>query len=263
VILKIKKWFSQFKPGFHVALSTGKKGFLKTRERVKKAPGYIKLIMVYLLGVGLALGFLWWNLSRYPPSVPFEETGQPDVHAFPHEEIALPETDNDISNNGDVVQDKSYDNNGEKEEQPPPEEDAAPGPMIWPVPYEEIVQGFGEIEKRTVYDVTEYGFNQGIDIRVSPGTQVKSVQKGKITKVIEDNLSYGKSVLLEHVCGNKQTLYKNLSRVSITEEEKVSQGDIIGEIEDAVMEDTEREEPYLHVQLKVNGDLVDPRDHLP
>lgn len=109
-----------------------------------------------------------------------------------------------------------------------------------------IISSYGE-----KYDpVTErQSFQRGIDIKASNFKIVKSVKDGEVQKVGESE-SLGKFVKIYHG-ENAFSLYSNLEKVYVKENEKIIRGQRIGEI-------GELKNSYLHFELWINDDAVDP-----
>lgn len=109
-----------------------------------------------------------------------------------------------------------------------------------------IISSYGE-----KYDpVTEVQtFQRGIDIKSTNLRIVKSVNDGIIERVGEsDNL--GKFIKIDH--GDSTfSLYSNLEKVYVKENDRVIRGERIGEI-------GEQSNSYLHFELWIDNDAVDP-----
>ncbi len=104
------------------------------------------------------------------------------------------------------------------------------GALVWPLDNIFITQNFG----RTVDSVRLYvsGTHNGIDLRGSVGTPVKSVGGGTIEGMgnTDDQrgcYSYGRWILIKHDNG-LSSLYAHLSSIKVSQGQAVSPGDIIG-----------------------------------
>lgn len=82
----------------------------------------------------------------------------------------------------------------------------------------------------------------GIDLRVSGDRRAYSVFNGVVTSVFAIN-GFNNSVIIRH--GNYLTVYSNLSSVSVSKGQKVSTGQIIGQI----ATDADTQETILHFQI--------------
>ena len=108
----------------------------------------------------------------------------------------------------------------------------------------------------------DYRVHPGIDIGTIAGATVSAMADGVIAQVWED-VSMGQCIAIAH-SGNAYTIYKNLS-VTLPDSVKVGAavkaGDVIGTVGESAMVEV-AEEPHLHLEMTVNGLLVDPTDYL-
>lgn len=107
------------------------------------------------------------------------------------------------------------------------------GVLSWPLETNTITQYFGNTPFAT-QNAQIYGGNghNGIDLRASIGTPVKSSGDGKITGTGNTDIackgaSYGKWVLVEHN-NNLSTLYAHMSVIKVRIGDTVKNGDFIG-----------------------------------
>ncbi|MBO5327490.1 MAG: peptidoglycan DD-metalloendopeptidase family protein [Clostridia bacterium] len=108
----------------------------------------------------------------------------------------------------------------------------------------------------------DYRVHLGIDIGTIEGASVCAMADGVIAQVWED-VSMGQCVAISH-SGNSYTIYKNLA-VTLPDSVKVGAavkaGDVIGTIGESAMVEI-AEQPHLHLEMTVNGLLVNPTDYL-
>jgi septal ring factor EnvC (AmiA/AmiB activator) len=97
------------------------------------------------------------------------------------------------------------------------------GKLPWPAEGP-VVGRFGK-QFHPVYKNLELPPNNGIDIAVAKGTEVRSVFKGVVSQVFVMP-GYNQCVLISH--GNYFTFYCKLSKVKVKAGEKVDTGEIIG-----------------------------------
>jgi len=107
------------------------------------------------------------------------------------------------------------------------------GVLLWPVDIPIITQYFGNTPFAT-QNPQIYGGkgHNGIDLRASVGTPIKSAQTGVVTDTGNtdaycNGVSYGKWVLIKHD-NNLSTLYAHLSLIKVSPGETVQIGQIIG-----------------------------------
>ncbi|SEN82110.1 Murein DD-endopeptidase MepM and murein hydrolase activator NlpD, contain LysM domain [Paracoccus alcaliphilus] len=94
--------------------------------------------------------------------------------------------------------------------------------------------------------------HEGIDMAAPVGTPVHVTGDGVVTFAGRQG-AYGNLIKIEHELGT-ETRYAHLSRIRVKVGERVSQGDLIGD-----MGNTGRSTgPHLHYEVRVNGRAVDP-----
>ncbi|WP_432664237.1 M23 family metallopeptidase [Wukongibacter baidiensis] len=109
-----------------------------------------------------------------------------------------------------------------------------------------IISSYGEKYDPVTNNQT---FQRGIDIKATDLTIIKSIKDGVIEKVGESD-SLGKFVKISHGEGTF-SLYSNLEKTYVKENERIIRGQRIGEIGDL-------QTSYLHFELWINNDVVDP-----
>lgn len=113
-----------------------------------------------------------------------------------------------------------------------------------------IYNPFGEVR----YLDGRTSFNNGVDIIPKDEKEPVSIEKGTVKK-IEDKKTKGYFVTIDH--DNMITVYGYLTRVYITEDEKIIQGDKIGTL--GTNKDGNK---YLHFEIWVDGSPVNPLDYI-
>ena len=105
------------------------------------------------------------------------------------------------------------------------------GVLSWPLEKVSITQNFGNTAFAQAGGYNGQGHN-GIDLRASIGTAVKSALNGTVSGIgdtdsVCSGASYGKWVLIEHPNG-LSTIYAHLSLIKVSAGQSVSTGEIIG-----------------------------------
>ena len=113
------------------------------------------------------------------------------------------------------------------------------GNIPWPVKKGMIVEGFGSHPHPTIKGVT-LPFNNGVNIATPASSQVFSVFEGTVKQIISIP-GYSNCVLIEH--GQFFTFYCKLGKVNVKNGQKVSQGTLIGVV------DNNQESPEIHFEL--------------
>ena len=100
--------------------------------------------------------------------------------------------------------------------------------------------------------------HRGIDLRNAAGTPIRAVASGTVVLARYGHPSYGNYVVLDHG-GGTTSLYAHCSTLLVTTGQTVAQGDAIAKV-GSTGDSTGN---HLHLEIKVNGTLVDPRSFLP
>lgn len=107
------------------------------------------------------------------------------------------------------------------------------GVLVWPVVDVFITQYFGNTPFATANpQLYNNGGHNGIDLRASVGTPIKSAKSGIVMGTGDTDpqcagVSYGKWVLIKHD-NNLATLYAHLSLVKVSEGQNVALGEVVG-----------------------------------
>ena len=125
------------------------------------------------------------------------------------------------------------------------------GKLPWPV-NGPVVGRFGR-QFHPVFKNLELPPNNGIDVAVGKGTEVKSVFKGVVKQVFVMP-GYNQCVLIRH--GNYFTFYCKLKTVNVKAGDKVGTGDVIGKV-DTINGDTQ-----LHFEVWQNTKPQNPENWL-
>jgi murein DD-endopeptidase MepM/ murein hydrolase activator NlpD len=115
-----------------------------------------------------------------------------------------------------------------------------------------------------VYSITmnDYRAHTGVDITAPIGSKVLAASTGVISRVWNDPMM-GRCVTIDHG-DNIFTTYMNLADEldKIVEVgAKVSMGQVIGAIGETSLVEI-AEEPHLHLEMKINGNYVNPLDYI-
>ncbi len=96
----------------------------------------------------------------------------------------------------------------------------------------------------------------GLDIAAAKGTPIKVVAAGTVISASYDG-SYGNLVKVDHGNG-VETWYAHTSKMYVKVGEQVEAGDVIA----AVGSTGNSTGPHLHLEIRVNGEHVNPQDYL-
>lgn len=99
--------------------------------------------------------------------------------------------------------------------------------------------------------------HKGIDIAMAQGSEVRAADGGKVV-YSGYNSARGKYIVVDHGNGT-ETLYQHLSWYEATKGQVVKKGQYIGNVGST----GHSTGPHLHLELHVNGQVVDPEAYLP
>lgn len=103
------------------------------------------------------------------------------------------------------------------------------GKLPWPVKTGKIVGKFGAYQHPILKTISN---NTGIDIAVSPGSDVYSIADG-VVATIWWLPSYGNLIIINHFDGYR-TVYANLSDIEVNEGDRVTEGMRIGKSDESI-----------------------------
>lgn len=111
------------------------------------------------------------------------------------------------------------------------------------------------------YDSESRGFSwlhTGADLAAPIGTPVKSIMAGTVKETNNWIWGYGNHIIITHDQGF-ETIYGHLSKINVHIGDKVDLGTIIGEVGSTGFSTG----PHLHLEVRQNGQLVNPADIVP
>jgi murein DD-endopeptidase MepM/ murein hydrolase activator NlpD len=94
--------------------------------------------------------------------------------------------------------------------------------------------------------------HSGVDLRADEGTPILASNSGSVV-LVDDFFFSGKSVILDHGQGI-YSMYFHLSEILVREGEKISKGDVLGQVGSTGRSTG----PHLHWGVRVHGAKVDP-----
>ena len=125
------------------------------------------------------------------------------------------------------------------------------GKLRWPVSEGTVVAKFGNQIHPRLKTVTT---NTGIDIQVKPGSGVSSVADGEVSTILWYP-SYGNLLIINHYSGYR-TVYTHLADISVSEGQKVKEGERIGTSGEAI------DGPRLHFEVWKEREKQNPEQWL-
>lgn len=127
-------------------------------------------------------------------------------------------------------------------------------PSVWPVKDGILTSGFGY---RSSPITGRRKFHSGVDLSAERGTRVYAVARG-VVAMADYNSGYGRMVEIDHGLGIISR-YAHNSSVFVEEGDWVDAGQVIA----TVGTTGQTTGPHLHFELLIDGDAVDPLEHLP
>ena len=100
--------------------------------------------------------------------------------------------------------------------------------------------------------------HSGIDLGTPKGTPIRAALDGTVQFVRYKTTGYGYHLAIDHG-GGFVTLYGHCSKIFVTEGQKVKAGDIIAEVGSTGRSTGN----HLHFEVRINGEMKNPRSYLP
>jgi len=103
-------------------------------------------------------------------------------------------------------------------------------------------------------------FHKGIDIAAPQGTPIYAIADGQVKQLQMKHVegkAYGRYIIIQHD-GGMASLYSQMSRYNVDLGQKVKKGDVIGYVGQSGISTG----PHLHLEVKKNGENVNPADFI-
>ena len=194
--------------------------------------------------------------------LPDSETNGPDP-AGPEETALGPdaETEGQQEQPGDA-ETAPQGADGQEEQQPLQQEPERPAWVVytWPVKGE-ILRDFSVETLSLDPTLGDWRTHGGLDIAAGEGLEVVAMCPGTVSAVYDDGLM-GTTVVIDHGDG-LTAVYCNLAqRPSVESGDAVETGTVIGNVGSTAIAESGLAS-HLHLEVSLNGELVDPREFLP
>lgn len=103
----------------------------------------------------------------------------------------------------------------------------------------------------------EPGFHSGLDIGMPMGTEIYAVKSGTVKKAETGSDGYGYYIIIDHGNG-LETLYAHCSELLVEAGQEVDTDTVIAKVGST----GNSTGPHLHIEIRVNGETVDPFAYL-
>ncbi len=119
----------------------------------------------------------------------------------------------------------------------------------------EILKDYSDGEMVQSKTMNDWRVHNGIDFTGKNGSEIRAVQRGKITAVYEDEM-WGTVVEIDHENGMKVKYCGLIKSTALPKDRVVKKGETIGKLGEIPVESAE--EPHLHLEITIDGKTVDP-----
>ena len=184
-------------------------------------------------------------LKEDSPAVPIGNDG---VVAIPYGENEVKETASDTEKVEKIPQVSNTTDNSPAKEETIPDRMQFPSSTV-------ILRDYSQM---AIYSKStdDWRAHQGIDYKAELGSDVLSVYDGRVANIYKDKL-WGHCIEIIHT-GNVLGVYRNLDKdISVKIDEKVTSGQAIGKVGNSASIE-KAEEPHLHFELWMNGEVINP-----
>lgn len=132
--------------------------------------------------------------------------------------------------------------------------------FVVPVNDATVAKDYSGSELQYNNTLKQWRIHKAIDFVTGESADVMAVANGTVAN-IEDTYLYGKVVEITHANG-LISIYKSLAKdVNVSLNEKVTAGQVIGKTSDSMAEELSTG-AHLHLEMKLNGKLVNPNDYI-
>ena len=100
--------------------------------------------------------------------------------------------------------------------------------------------------------------HNGIDLAANEGTPVHAIQDGVIQAAVTGDKTFGNYIIISHSGGKMTSVYAHLSKMIVTNSQKVKKGEIIGYVGHTGMATGS----HLHFEIRQGGKPLDPESKM-
>jgi murein DD-endopeptidase MepM/ murein hydrolase activator NlpD len=256
-------------------LSAMRQQFIKCWQKI---PRQRKIAGVYLLTVAVVfMLFFWRTITHFQETVELPEDKTSNASEEECQFIGSEASDDYPPEHADIQDFRFSENtaeseikNREQQEQHTVKEKNASAQFMqtvaterqitamWPLSNEgEVIRRHNELIRETLRQGELFRYHRGIDIRTAAGSEIFAPWEGSVKKVIDDDRFHNHALYIEHQTG--QVLFmSNLEELLVQEGEQVRKGQVLAVLGHCRPCAENGEAPYLHLEVLVEGESVDP-----
>ena len=246
----------------------------KILEGYKKLPRLFQMGVIYL-AVGLvAIAIFCWQVWSLRATYPYISENEPDKAMPPPNSESLEITTGEhlAKNDAFLPETEGVQNQeltsplsegeetlevGEKEGSITPST-AGSCDGVWPVSGELYYGYHDPVTQNINPSCTSYRFSRGLAIKACPGSEVKAIWRGRVTRISFQGYPYGQAATVQHDNG-LEVYYGALQEILVEEGGYIQQGGELGYLAGGLQADP----PYLYLEMSKDKEPVDPMQYLP
>ena len=169
--------------------------------------------------------------------------------------------DKDVSGTQEVVEpDQQAQPDTDAQSQPEPEEPSGPVVYTWPVKGE-VLRDFSAETLSLDPTLGDWRTHGGVDIASTLGVEVLALCPGTVSEVYDDGLM-GTTVVIDHGNGLSAAYCNLAGQPTVESGDTVETGTVIGTVGNTAIAESGLP-AHLHLEVSLNGTLVDPSQYLP
>jgi murein DD-endopeptidase MepM/ murein hydrolase activator NlpD len=127
-------------------------------------------------------------------------------------------------------------------------------PAIQPLLNKDLTRTGGSIGMRIHPRYKVAKMHTGIDLIAATGVDVKATGGGTVTEATSSLQGYGNKIVIDHGVDGYTTLYAHLSKIKVKVGQKITRGEVIGEVGNTGMSIA----PHLHYEVRKDDQFLDP-----
>lgn len=233
---------------YHEPEKKGLMGLLKNK-------GFYAIAGLCAVAVGTGIFAARQTANTPPPAPPLTTAQRATIPWQPYEPPAEGE-DSAVNKPATGIPDERTEASGPAPTAKPTQSPNTPYTGDYSLPFgTDIIRDYSDGELVYAPTLDDWRSHDGVDFGGAPGNEILAIQDGKVKAVIKDEL-WGNVVEIDH--GNGLTArYCGFEKAGMPKAgDSVKRGKMMGKLGEIPCEAMDA--PHLHLELRVNGKLVDP-----